>query len=192
MSNKFLEIETKYDANDIDRLQFKKLVKSLSPKSFVYVESSDIYYVNKDGLFLRYRLPVENMDDDRAELTPKIKHTEQNNIVRTEPNLRVDLNSPERVESFCNSIGFNKNFSIYKMCDIYHFEDAILVYYVVRDENDKHSNFLEIEVNEELDISKEEGMSIIQKYEKLLSSIGISAQRRKRLSLFEMYRRDIK
>jgi adenylate cyclase class IV len=191
MSKKYLEIETKYDASEIDRLEFKRIVDSLDPKSFIYVESSDVYYVNKDGLFLRYRMPVKNMNDPRAELTPKIKHIEQNNIVRTEPNLRVDGNDPERVKSFCNSIGFNKNFSIYKMCDIYHFEDAILVYYTVKDENNKHANFLEIEVNEDLDISQEEGMAIIHKYEKLLAPLGITPQKRKRLSLFEMYRKPV-
>jgi adenylate cyclase class IV len=186
---KYLEIETKYDATGIDRLEFKKLAKMLNPKTFVYVESRDVYYINKEGIFLRYRMPAENMDDPRAELTPKIKHVEQNNIVRTEPNLRIDLNDPGRVKSFCNSIGFQENFSIYKMCDIYNYEDATLVYYTVVDENSKCANFMEIEVNEDLDIEKEEGMSIIQKYEKILSSLGITAQKRKKLSLFEMYRK---
>ena len=188
---KFLEIETKYDANDIDRLEFKKLAKSFTPESFIYVESSDIYYINKDGLFLRHRLPMENSDSPRSELTPKIKHISQNNIVRTEPNLRVDLNEPERVESFCKALGFQKNFSIFKMCDIYHYSDVTLVYYTVRDENSKDASFLEIEVKEDQDISQEQGMLIIQKYEKLLAPIGISAQKRKRLSLFEMYRKTV-
>jgi|SRR5581483_102249 len=190
MTKKYLEIETKYDASEIDRMAFKKIAEDLSPKSFIYVESDDVYYINKDGLFLRYRMPVVNMKDPRAELTPKIKHVEKNNIVRTEPNLRVDGNDPSRVESFCNSIGFSENFRIYKMCDIYHYEDAILVYYTVRDQNGKHANFLEIEVNEDQDISPEQGMDIIQKYEKNLASLGITAQKRKKLSLFEMYRKD--
>jgi hypothetical protein len=32
---------------------------------------------------------------------------------------------------------------------------------------------------------------VVQKYEKLLSPIGISPQKRKKLSLFEMYRKDL-
>lgn len=187
--SEYLEIETKYSGEDIDRLEFKKLAESLNPKKFVYVESSDIYYTNKDGLFLRYRMPVKNMDDPRSELTPKIKHLDQNNIVRTEPNLRIDGNSPERVESFCNSLGFTKNFEIYKMCEIFNYEDATLVYYIVRDKNGNHASFLEIEVAEDLGINKEDGMLIIQKYEKLLAPLGINAQKRKRLSLFELYRK---
>jgi len=191
MSKEFLEIETKYDASEINRLDFKNLVESFAPQSFVYVESSDIYYINSAGLFLRYRMPAKNLNDSRAELTPKIKHIQQNNVVRTEPNLRVDGNDPQRVKSFCNSIGFTENFSIYKMCDIYHYEDATLVYYVVKDEDGEYSSFVEIEVKEDIGIGQEEGMAIIQKYEKLLSPIGISAQKRKRLSLFEMYRKDV-
>jgi len=192
MTKQFLEIECKYDANSIDRLEFKQLAESLNPKSFTYVESSDIYYVNKDGLFLRYRMPVKNMDDPRAELTPKIKHTDRNNIVRTESNLRVDLNSPERVENFCNCLGFERNFSIYKLCEIYRYDSATLVYYIVRDEDGKHQNFLEIEADEETTETEEQGMEIIQKYEKLLAPLGINAQKRKRLSLFEMYKQDKK
>lgn len=189
MNEEFLEIETKYDANEIDRLIFKNIANSLNPKSFTYIESDDIYYVNKDGLFLRYRMPAKNTGDARAELTPKIKHKNSNNIIRTEPNLRIDGNDITRVESFCNSLGFRKNFSISKLCDIYEYTDVTLVYYIVIDESGKISNFVEIEAIERQGITQEEGMEVIQKYEKLLSSIGINAQKRKRLSLYEMYKK---
>ena len=190
---KFLEVEAKYNADDIDRMAFKDIAKSLSPKSFVYVESKDIYYVKGESEFLRYRMPAENTQDgttsSRSELTFKKKHTEKNNIVRTEVNLRVDLNDPTLVEAFCQGLGYAKNFSIHKSCDIYYYEDADIVYYSVKDEAGKYANFLEIEVDESLDITQEQAREIIQKYEKFLSPLGISAQKRKKLSLFEMYKK---
>jgi adenylate cyclase class IV len=192
MSDNFLEIETKYDGDEIDRLQFKALAKTLNPSSFLYVESSDLYYVKKEDetAFLRYRMPSGG--DPRAELTFKKKHTAKNNNIRTEVNLRVDPNNAETVKAFCEGIGYDFNFSIYKMCDIYYFEDGNIVYYSVIDSDNKTKSFLEIEVKEGMDITQEKAWEIIVKYEKALASIGISAQKRKKLSLYEMYRKDLK
>jgi predicted adenylyl cyclase CyaB len=189
MAKKFLEIETKYDASDIDRIKFKNLLRSLSPKSFLYVESTDIYY-SKGDEFIRYRMPPETDKTKRSELTFKKKTTNGNNVVRTEVNLRVDSNDPKTVEAFCEGLGYKKNFSVYKICDIYFFDDADVVFYTVLDENKKSASFLEIEVNESLDISEEQAREIIVKYEKLLSSLGLNAQKRMRRSLWEIYRRD--
>lgn len=187
----FLEIEIKYNADDVDRMKFKELAKSLNPTSFVYAESSDIYYVREEDEFLRYRMPMENdlgeAKSARAELTFKKKHTEKNNVVRTEVNLRVDQNDPTLVNAFCEGLGYKKNFSIHKCCDIYFYEDADLVYYSVKDEDGKYRHFLEIEANEDLHLTPEQAREILQKYEKLLLPLGIVPQNRKRLSLFEMY-----
>ena len=192
---KYLEIEVKYSADNVDRLVFKKIARDLKPKSFIYAESFDIYYVKEDE-FLRYRMPMENdmggNKDARAELTFKKKHTENNNVVRTEVNLRIDLNNPSLVDAFCTGLGYYKNFSIYKMCDIYQFSDANIVYYSVVDEAGKTASFLEIEVDEELNLSQEEGMEIIRKYEKHLLPLGITSQNRKKLSLYEMYKKEPK
>jgi len=188
MSNKFLEIETKYDADNIDRVKFKSFLRSINPKSFLYVESTDVYY-SKDDEFIRYRMPPESDESKKSELTLKRKHIAGNNVVRTEVNLRVDLNDEATVKAFCEGLGYIKNFTIYKMCDIYFFEDADVVFYTVIDENNKTSNFLEIEVEESLDITEEEAKAIIVKYEKLLSPLGLSPQKRMRRSLWEMYKR---
>lgn len=186
---KFLEIETKYDASNIERVEFKKLMRSLKPKSLVVVESSDVYFVRSADDFIRYRMPIENGDDKRAELAFKKKHAQSNNIVRTEVNLRVDPNDPETVVAFVEGLGYKRNFSIYKMCDIYYFDDCNIVYYNVVDDDGKPASFLEIEVKEDAGIGEEAAWGILQKYEKLLSPLGISAQKRKKLSLYEMYRR---
>lgn len=189
MAKSFLEIETKYAADEIDRIAFKTFLKSLNPKNFLYVESTDIYFTKNDE-FLRYRMPPETDKSKRAELTFKKKHVSSNNIVRTEVNLRVDMNDEITIQAFCEGLGYSKNFKIYKMCDIYSFEDAVIVFYTVIDELNKTSSFLEIEVNEGLELNEEESKKIILKYETALSSLGLSPQKRLKKSLFEMYRKD--
>ena len=188
---KFLEIETKYDATDIDRMKFKVLAKSLNPTRFIYGEGTDIYFVKADDDFLRYRMPMVNSDDKRSELTFKKKSVKNNNMIRTEVNLRVDMNNAQLVNAFCEGIGYKKNFSVYKLFDIYFFADANIVYYSVLDESGKTANFIEIEASEEIGLTESQAWEVVQKYEKLLNPIGINPQRRKKLSLFEMYRKAV-
>jgi adenylate cyclase class IV len=190
--HKYLEIETKYSADDIDRLKFKDLANSLNPKSFIYVESTDIYFVRSESEFLRYRMPAQNIntaDESRSELTFKKKHKENNNWKRTEVNLRVDLNDPKLVEAFCEGLDYKKSFTINKGCDIYVYDKVNLAYYFVKGEDGKYSNFLEIEALEDIGMTPEESWEEVVKYEKLLANIGISPQKRMRLSLFELYSR---
>ena len=171
---KFLEIETKYDALDIDRLKFKALMESLNPKTFLYVEGTDVYYVKQENDFLRYRMAVKHIDDKRSELTFKKKSIANNNNVRTEVNLRIDLNSPELVAAFCEGLGYKRNFSVYKMCDIYFFEDANLVYYDVMSDSGKPGSFVEIEASEDIGLTEEQAWEVVQKYEKVLESTSWS------------------
>jgi predicted adenylyl cyclase CyaB len=188
---KFLEIETKYDATDIDRIKFKVLARGLNPTRFIYGEGTDIYFIKAADDFLRYRMPMVNSDDKRSELTFKKKSTKNNNMIRTEVNLRIDMNNAELVSAFCEGIGYKKNFSVYKMFDIYFFEDANIVYYSVLDDTGKTANFIEIEASEEIGLTEDKAWEVVQKYEKLLAPMGISAQKRKKLSLFEMYRKEL-
>jgi predicted adenylyl cyclase CyaB len=189
--SEFLEIEYKYNADDIDRLKFKDLVQSFGPKSFIYVESKDIYYVRSGDDFLRYRMPPNNKcgEDNRAELTFKRKHVDQNNWTRTEVNLRVDQNDPKLVEAFVEGLGYKKSFEITKLCDIFYFADADLVYYSVKSEDGKYSHFIEIECLEGvMGQTQETASGTIQKYEKMLLPLGITPQKRKKLSLWELYK----
>lgn len=194
--SQFLEVECKYNADDISRIAFKDLAKSLNPSRFIYVESTDVYYVRAENEFLRYRMPSENKlsgeEEHRSELTFKKKHIEQNNWTRTEVNLRVDLNDPKLVGAFCEGLGYKKNFSIQKACDIYFFSDADIVYYSVKCEDGKYSHFIEIESNEDIGMTHEQSWEVILKYEKLLAPLGITPQKRKKLSLYEMYKRESK
>lgn len=183
----YLEIETKYRTDAEQRLKFKDLIKTFEPKAFLYVESTDIYYVKSGDEFLRYRMSSELDKSKRAELTFKNKHSEHNNIVRTEVNLRVDNNSAENVETFAEGLGYKRSFEIWKACDIFYMDDANLVYYSVRDEKDKYQHFIEIEVKEGYPESEEQAWDIITKYEKMLEPFGITARNRLKKSLFEIY-----
>lgn len=185
----FLEIEVKFRADSINRLSFKDLANSLSPSDFTYIESTDTYFEKAENDFLRYRSASENSKSKRAELTFKKKHTEQNNIVRTEVNLRVDPNTEETVNAFVEGLGYKKNFNIWKACDIYYFSDATLVFYSVKDASNDYSHFIEIEVLEGSVDSEEAAWEVIRKYEKFIEPLGITPQARLKKSLYEMYRK---
>lgn len=192
-----IEFETKYRTEDHQLIEFKKTVESIpGEKAFVYVEGPDYYYThpqNEDS-FGRYRKPSYGLDNGRCEVTFKIKpEGAKNNIMRKEFNWRVDKTPEETIKAGFDALGFIFNFSIVKSCHIYFLEDANLVFYTVYDTTDgkpkKTDSFIEIEVNEEKikDMTEEQAWEVIEKYEKTLESIGISAQKRLRKSLFEMY-----
>jgi len=185
----FVEFETKYRVDDPKILwDFKHLVeKQIGRKDFIYIQSDDIYYVKTADEFIRYRF---SESDKRSELTIKRKTGTGNNIIREETNLRVDGNSFDLVENFIKQLGFTFNFRINKQCHIYHGEECTLVFYSVRDlETNKLAHFIEIEVTEGAGFTEDESWAIIKKYEGLLAPLGVTAQKRLRKSLFEMYRR---
>ena len=188
----YQEIEIKFNADDIDLFVFKDLAKSLNPKSFIYVESVDIYYAKSENEFLRHRLPAQNKgtaDEARSELTLKKKSVDQNNWKRTEINVRVDHNDPKLIEAFCAGLGYIRNFSIEKCCQIYFYETVDIVMYSVKDEKSGYAHFLEIEGLEDIGMTPEQSWAEVIKYEKLLAPLGITPQKRKKLSLWEIYRK---
>lgn len=149
--------------------------------------------------FMRYRRPSHGLDNDRKELTTKYKQDgSKNNVQREEKNIRVDKTDETTVISFVKDIGYKMNFSIWKTCHIYNFDDATLVFYSVYDTTNgkasKMDNFVEIEVSEEKvsGMTEQQAWDIIVKYEKAMETLGIGAKNRLRKSLFEMYRREIK
>lgn len=149
--------------------------------------------------FMRYRRPSHGLDGDRKELTTKYKQSgSKNNIRREEKNIRVDKVDEETIMKFVSDLGYRLNFSIWKTCHIYNFSDATLVFYSVYDTTNgkasKMDTFVEIEVNEEKihNMTEKQAFEIIEKYEKSLETVGLSARSRLRKSLFEMYKRDVK
>lgn len=194
MLNSFTEWETKYKMRSADLQAFKALVEAQKEfiKGFFYVQGSDYYYTALESPedFLRYR-KADYDKSSRAELTIKKKTKEDNNINRMEVNVRVDFNDRETIEKFANSLDFFYNFHIWKSCHIYYLNDANLVFYTVRDDKGQTTDFIEIEVNEDLikkGMTEEEAWEIIKRYEELLVPVGVTPQKRLRKSLFEMYK----
>jgi len=191
---KFTEFETKY-RTEIDRMiPFKELVEDLPGLiKFSYVQGPDTYYLRDGNAFGRHRL-AQYADKDGyrfSQWTIKIKpEGAKNNIKRTEPNWNVSATPPDEVEAGAIAMGYKFNFKIWKMCHIYEFKDATIVFYTVRDEdNKKYDHFIEIEVTEETihELTEQQAWDVITKYEKILEPVGVNAQKRLRKSLYEMY-----
>ena len=149
--------------------------------------------------FMRYRRPSHGLDGDRKELTTKYKQSgSKNNIQREEKNIRVDKVDEDTIMKFVSDLGYKLNFSIWKACHIYNLDDATIVWYQVHDTTtgkvSKVDYFVEIEVDEESISTKteKEAWAIIEKYETILASVGLSARSRLRKSLFEMYKKEAK
>lgn len=186
-----MEFETKFRVEGDLVYPFKRLVENLPDlEDFIYVESDDIYYVDPNGEFARYRFS-KNKLDTRAEVTWKSKLPgSNNNIKRIEYNWRVDGTPADAIAGALELKGFTRNFRISKIVHIYRFKDATIPFYTVIDESGKMAHFIEIEVKEELltKLTDEQAWEIISKWEKILSPLGITPQKRLRKSLFEIYK----
>lgn len=203
-----IEFETKYKVEDSQLIQFKQLIEKLGTAKFMYVEGGDDYYtyhtdffkrnqnLDPKGTFIRYRTPSHGLDNGRSEVTWKFKNKKNtNNINRVEHNWRVDNTPSDTIKSALLAQGSYFNFSVFKSCQIYKFDDANIVFYTVYDTTDgdpkKTASFIEIEVCEEkiANMSEEQAWEVIKKYEKALAPLGINAQKRMDKSLFQIYRR---
>jgi predicted adenylyl cyclase CyaB len=185
------EFETKYKVEADALFGFKNIVGGLfNLDNFIYVEGPDTYWTKGEDFF-RYRKAAHE-DSAKAWLTMKRKpEGAKNNIQREELNIRVDSTPFETINKLVENLGFTYNFKIYKMCHIYHFDDATLVFYTVKDEKEALSHFIEIEVHEEKirHMTEEQAWDIVKKYEAAFEPLGISSKNRLRKSLFEMYRK---
>lgn len=210
-SLEFIEFETKYRAEDHLLIKFKQLMEAQAGlKDFVYVEGPDLFYTypqtwfnanpqwDSQGTFIRYRKPSFGLDKGRRQVTWKYKPAAaKNNIQRREHNWDIGK-TPENViiEQLTDS-GAKFNCSLIKNCHIYKFDDATLVFYTVYDttygEPKKADYFIEIEVCEEsiASMTEAEAWGVIEKYEKILTSLGVEAKKRLKKSLFEMYKKDV-
>lgn len=188
---KFKEIETKYYADAVSIDSFEKLIEDIldgqKPRKKMMVSSYDDYFVNKNNDFIRYRYT-----DDRGELTIKRKCSDKNNNERIEVNVPTSGDSFKTVEAFCNLLGYDYNFGIYKTCRIYWIDKVVLVWYVVYDKSMKEiKRFIEIEADEDLEWeSEEQAWDEVVKYEKMLEPLALTAKNRVRKSLFELFFKD--
>lgn len=182
---KYLEIETKYNATDIKIKDYKKRAEELSPSRLESAGSFDHYYIRGDHV-LRYR------EGFRPELTVKKKSKHADNFVRVELNIRLSSDTkPDEIHEFAKLQGYEHNFTIYKACQIYHWELHNTVYYVVYDtELKEQARFIEIELKEGHAWGSEvEAWAYLCEVERQFESIGLSSKKRLRKSLLEMFRR---
>ncbi len=207
-----IEFETKYRVEDHQLIEFKQIMdSSAEEKKFIYVEGPDYYWTypswwfqnnpqwDEGGTFVRFRKPSYGLDNGNRQVTWKYKPREsKNNIQRTENNWDIkDKTEEASITKQLQCAGCKFNFSIVKNCHIYILGDATLVFYTVYDTTDgkpkKADSFVEIEVNEEnmKNTTADQAWAVIVKYEKVLESIGLNAQKRLKKSLFAMYKRNV-
>lgn len=192
-----IEFESKYKIDSSILTSFGFLVERMPTfVEYIHAMGPDFYFIKGDQ-FIRYRKEAHKGVNARAELTMKIKPKDaKNNIIREEFNIRVDVTPKDTILKFMSALGFKHNFTVTKNCHIYRMEDAILVLYSVADITDgmpkKENWYCEIEVSEEKihTMTESDAWEIIVKYEKALESFGINPQKRLKLSLFEIYRRE--
>lgn len=184
---KFKEIEFKFDAQDVSMNKFVELVETFKIDKKMLVSSYDDYFVDADGNFIRYRYT-----DSRGELTIKRKTTDKNNNERIEVNVPTAGDSFKTIEAFVDLLKYKHNFGIYKTCKIFWVDKVVLVYYVVYDKEMKEQRrFIEIEANEDLPWESEQAAwAEIEKWEKVIEPLGITAKNRLKKSLFEIFRKN--
>lgn len=190
---KFTEFECKYRTSKEILPIFNRLTL-VDGSEFLYVEGPDAFYTKHEGHFGRYRKSA--MPNSKfAQWTIKEKPVgAKNNNIRFESNWNVSGTPPEEIHAAALKMGYEYNTTIYKKCHIYTFSDATLVFYTVTQEgSDKEHHFIEIEVDESTidSLTEEQAWDVIRKYENKLArlEVPISAQKRMKLSLFEMFKR---
>lgn len=188
----YTEFETKYKTTGEKVYEFKQIVEAIDDKhTFLYVQGPDVYFIKrKADMFARYR-KAEHDASGKSWLTFKRKPEDaKNNIKRKEYNWRVDKTPFTEIQEGLEDQGYKFNFRIHKMCHIYKFSDATLVFYTVSQKGKKDlDHFIEIEVDEKTISSYTEGEAwdVIRKYEEILAPLGVTHRHRLTKSLFDMY-----
>ena len=182
---KELEIETKYRIpEDRNPIEFELAFLALQPKDIIHVEGYDTFYSSKKdkNSFFRYR---ESSGD--IQLTFKRRTSKKDNIVRVEHNLDLILPLTDKGIDFCESMGYEKNTTIYKKATVFLYKDFIACRYTVS--KDEFSSileeFIEIEVKSE-NVTKHKALKRLFDLEK---KFGLTKEDRVKESLFELFRR---
>ena len=187
---RFLEVEAKYNAENIPLTAFQSFCSARDPKPFKIIEVSgfDYFYSNpkEPDSFYRHRV-----GPDSNQLTFKRKTTSGNSNIRIERNLNLSLESPkELVASIVGEHGYLFNVAIFKTCFVYFYDWYVLSYYVCYDKDLKElGRYLEIEANEDHNwTTEQEAWDAVVVMEKICKPLGLTPQMRIKRSLFELYR----
>lgn len=189
---KFKEIELKYDAKNLPLTEFRAFCESRNPTKFFIASGWDYFFSNTEDpdAFCRHRV-----GPDSNTLTFKRKLTDSNNFIRNEHNLDLTKKMTlEQVVALCAEFGYQPNTSIFKNCFIYNYEDHILVYYVVyNEEMSEICRFVEIEAREDYGwTSEKEAWDSIVAIERIAKyKLGITPQARMKKSLYEIVRKEV-
>ena len=184
--NQFLEIEYKYNAQDITLSRFKAFCLERAPKKYLEVSGYDYFYSpTKDtGFFGRYRV-----GPDAKMLTVKRKTNDANNFIRGEINLQVSEDTEkDKIDAFFEFFEYTPSSSLFKSCFIYNYDYYTFVYYIVYNNDMKEiGRFIEIEMSEDHNWGAGEAQNYLITLEKLCKPLGIFPQARVKRSLFEMF-----
>jgi adenylate cyclase class IV len=191
---KFLEIEFKYNADDVKLDDFVKFCLTHNPGEHKKITASgfDHFYDNTEDPDAFGRLRV---GPDVNQLTFKRKTQDANNFIRTEHN--IDLaghTARDQIDAFLGEFGYKYNMSLFKNCFVYIYDTYTFVYYICYDVAMKElGRFIEIEMSEEHSwVNETEAYNHLLVLEKLMKSLGISPQNRIKRSLYELYRKEAK
>jgi adenylate cyclase class IV len=188
---KFKEIEIKWDASSVKRLDFNEKVKTFLNKKYkhnkISVAGFDYYYESKDAYVGRHR-----HSRDHNELTVKARVSKKSTTIRKEINIKLAPDaSPMVVQEFMSELGFGKVMPIYKDCDIYFIRDGKyvidIVWYTVSSPKVKGPDkiFIEIEVHE---APLKKSLKMLDKWKKFLyTNFNISDSDVINQSLYEIY-----
>lgn len=183
----FKEIEFKYKAAEISFSSFTEFCASRGDSTFIQAAGYDYFYAStKDGdSFARHRV-----GPDMNQLTFKRKTTDKNNFVRAEHNIDLQQEvSTEQIAALCSEFGYEFRKRIFKNVFIYLFDRYNFVFYICYDdEMNELGRFIEIEMSEEHDWGEEKNAwEALLALEQDFKRLGITAQKRMKNSLFELF-----
>ena len=187
-----IEIEFKYNADDISLLQFNVFCAARGEAKYFEASGFDHFFENpkEPDTFYRHRIGTS-----KNELTLKCKKVSTNNFIRDEDNIELHKKTSRiKVQDWLLKHDYHYNTSIFKNCFIYEYDTHTLVYYICYDSSMKElGRFIEIEMSEEHDWANEqEAWDVLLVVEKACKPLGLSVQCRVKRSLWEMFRKDTK
>ena len=183
------ETEVKFEADNVGRLTFRKLMMEANPTEFDHFQHNDTFWQCGEKV-VRHRI----REGVRHELTSKERRSSGSTTSRTEINLEFnEFTTEEDVESFLSATGYRKLFTLRKdYVDVFDFEreecDVEVVFYSVfrTDLSGGKKDFIEVEVHPHHDSNEIQVAEVLDFWSRWIQrSLPVSAPLN--LSLFEHF-----
>jgi hypothetical protein len=178
ITDRFLELEVKFDAKNVDELEFLKWGILRKPVKYISAACPDIYY-EQNGNVIRHR-----RSEGPGTLTVKKRKSMTSIINRVEVDLAIDHETMthDDVEQFLLVSGWKEAFTIYKDCvGVFFYEEdgasITLSRYSVKKLNlktkkcGKSFTFIECEIEKGSAISDESAAILLEKWRKELMEV---------------------